>query len=138
MEKDPCARRVVEHHFPGSVHYPDIAEVEEKEVIAWSLTYGQVEMVIIGAGPPCQGVSGLNSQRGREILFIHPCHTSETPGTEAFPLGSGAHPYGKRGIHGRGGQGHHVTIFRGHPLGLRCWNSDLVQSSTSVLDHLGA
>ena len=77
IEKDPCARRVVEHHFPGTVHYPDVAEVEEKDVISWSLTFGQFEMVILGAGPPCQGVSGLNSQRKgalkdeRSCLFVH-------------------------------------------------------------------
>ena len=63
MEKDPAARHVVEHHFPGSRYYDDIAEVEEKDVIARSLQYGQVLLVLIGAGPPCQGVSGLNSQR---------------------------------------------------------------------------
>ena len=77
IEKDPDARRVVEHHFPGTLHYPDIAEVSEKDVVRWSLTYGQVEMVLIGAGPPCQGVSGLNSQRKgalrdeRSSLFVH-------------------------------------------------------------------
>ena len=78
IEKDPCARRVVEHHFPGTVHYPDIVEVKEKDVVSWSLMYGQVQMVILGAGPPCQGVSaGLNSQRKgalrdeRSCLFTH-------------------------------------------------------------------
>ena len=77
VEKDPGARRVVEHHFPGTLHYHDIVEVVEKDVISWSLTHGQVEMVLIGAGPPCQGVSGLNSQRKgalrdeRSGLFTH-------------------------------------------------------------------
>ena len=41
------ARRVVEHHFPGTVHYPDIVEVKEKDVVSRSLMYGQVEMVIL-------------------------------------------------------------------------------------------
>lgn len=77
VEKDPAARRVVEHHFPGTLHYDDIEKLKEADVIQWSLTYGQVEMVLIGAGPPCQGVSGLNSQRKgalrdeRSSLFIH-------------------------------------------------------------------
>ena len=77
VEKDPGARRVVEHHFPGTMRYPDVVEIEEKDVKAWALTYGQVELVLIGAGPPCQGVSGLNSQRKgalrdeRSGLFIH-------------------------------------------------------------------
>ena len=74
IEKDPAARRVVEHHFPGTLHYSDIVDVTE---VQWSLTFGQVELVLIGAGPPCQGVSGLNSQRKgalrdeRSCLFIH-------------------------------------------------------------------
>ena len=111
IEKDPCARRVVEHHFPGTVHYPDIAEVEEKDVISWSLTFGQVEMVLLGAGPPCQGVSGLNSQRKgalkdeRSCLFVHV---------------------------------NHVEIFRGRPLVVRCRKSNLVQSTTALLGHMGA
>ena len=77
VEKDPGARRVVEHHFPGTIHYPDIVEVKEKDVKAWALAFGQVQLVLIGAGPPCQGVSGLNSQRKgalkdeRSGLFVH-------------------------------------------------------------------
>ena len=77
VEKDPGARRVVEHHFPGTLHYQDIVKIEEKDIVSWSLTFGQVEMVLIGAGPPCQGVSGLNSHRKgafqdeRSGLFTH-------------------------------------------------------------------
>ncbi|CAK9010766.1 unnamed protein product [Durusdinium trenchii] len=41
VEKDPGARRVVEHHFPGTIHYPDIVEVKEKDVKAWALAFGQ-------------------------------------------------------------------------------------------------
>ena len=77
VEKDPGARRVVEHHFPDSVHYDDIEQVGEQDVKGWSLRFGQVALVLIGAGPPCQGVSGLNSQRkgalkdDRSSLFTH-------------------------------------------------------------------
>ena len=83
VEKDPVARRVVEHPFPGILHYPDVVEITEKDVVQWSLTYGQIEMVLLGAGPPCQGVSGLNSQRKgalrdeRSSLFIHVQRLSE-------------------------------------------------------------
>ena len=43
----------------------------------WSLRFSQVGLVLLGAGPPCQGVSGLNAQRKgalrdeRSSLFIH-------------------------------------------------------------------
>lgn len=77
IEKDPAARRVVEHHFPGTLHYPDIVDVNEKDVIHWSLTYGQVELVLIGAGPPCQGGFRFEQSEERSVrderssLFIH-------------------------------------------------------------------
>ena len=77
VEKDPAARRVVEHHFPDSWHYDDVAKLGEDDVLKWSLRFGQASIVLIGAGPPCQGVSGLNSQRKgalrdeRSSLFVH-------------------------------------------------------------------
>ena len=77
VEKDAAGRRVVEHHFPDSLHYDDIAEVTEEDVQRWALRYGQASLILIGAGPPCQGVSGLNSQRKgalrdeRSSLFVH-------------------------------------------------------------------
>ena len=77
VEKDAAARRVVEHHFPASLHYDDIDKVAEEDVVKWSRTHGQASLIIIGAGPPCQGVSGLNSQRKgalkdeRSALFVH-------------------------------------------------------------------
>lgn len=43
----------------------------------WACRYSQVGLVIIGAGPPCQGVSGLNADRRgalrdyRSCLFTH-------------------------------------------------------------------
>ena len=77
VEKDKEARRVVEHHFPDSWHYEDVAKLTEEDVQRWSLRFGQASLILIGAGPPCQGVSGLNSQRKgalrdeRSSLFVH-------------------------------------------------------------------
>ena len=37
-----------------------------------ALRYSTVSLIILGAGPPCQGVSGLNSdRRGALCLFKH-------------------------------------------------------------------
>lgn len=44
-------------------HYDDITKLTFEDVKAWSLQYSQCGLVIIGAGPPCQGVSGLNADR---------------------------------------------------------------------------
>ena len=42
-------------------------------MVEWSLRSSQCSLVSIGAGPPCQGVSGLNSDRrgARSSLFVH-------------------------------------------------------------------
>lgn len=63
VEKHEAARRVVESHFPGVLHYEDVAAITGETIKQWSTQFSQVSMVIIGAGPPCQGVSGLNSDR---------------------------------------------------------------------------
>ena len=52
VELDPRGRRVVESYFPGTLFYEDIA-----------LQFSNVGLIIIGAGPPCQGVSGLNPDK---------------------------------------------------------------------------
>ena len=68
---------MVEYHFPGAVLLDDVVAVTDEHVQGWALKFGQVELVLLGAGPPCQGVSGLNaSRRGalhdeRSCLFVH-------------------------------------------------------------------
>ena len=77
VEKQAEGHRVVEYHFPGSLLLNDVAQINEEDVRGWSLKFGQVDMVLLGAGPPCQGVSGLNAGRKgalldeRSSLFIH-------------------------------------------------------------------
>ena len=77
VEKQPEGHRVVEYHFPGAVLLDDVVAVTDEHVRGWALKFGQVELVLLGAGPPCQGVSGLNaSRRGalhdeRSCLFVH-------------------------------------------------------------------
>lgn len=77
VEKQAAGHRVVEYHFPGSILLEDVTAVTEDDVRGWSLRFGQVDLVLLGGGPPCQGVSGLNaSRRGalldeRSCLFVH-------------------------------------------------------------------
>ena len=63
VETSPTASRVVESYFPGTLFYGDVTTISEKDVMDWACKFGQAAIVIIGAGPPCQGVSGLNSER---------------------------------------------------------------------------
>eukprot|EP00438_Fugacium_kawagutii_P025239 Skav236128 [mRNA] locus=scaffold900:368879:380005:- [translate_table: standard] len=77
IEQNPHAARVVESRFPNTFHVSDVALVDLEMVKDWSLRFSQVGLVMIGAGPPCQGVSGLNASRkgalkdARSSLFSH-------------------------------------------------------------------
>ena len=56
----------------SDVNLVDLAMVKE-----WSQRFTQVSLVVLGGGPPCQGVSGLNASRKgalkdeRSCLFTH-------------------------------------------------------------------
>lgn len=77
VEKQVAGRTVVEYHFPNTVRVEDVNMVDESVVKGWSLKFGQVALVLIGGGPPCQGVSKLNARRKgalgdeRSCLFTH-------------------------------------------------------------------
>lgn len=77
VEKSAEARRVVEANFPDTEVVEDIELVDDEMVRKWSLTYTGAAIVLVGAGPPCQGVSGLNCDRKgalrdlRSRLFVH-------------------------------------------------------------------
>lgn len=63
VELQSEARRVVESCFPDTEFIEDINDVSEDVVKSWALKYGAAGLVLIGSGPPCQGVSGLNADR---------------------------------------------------------------------------
>ena len=77
VEIDSHASRVVESHFPEVRQVSDVQSVDVNMVREWSREYSQASVVLIGGGPPCQGVSGLNvDRRGalrdeRSKLFVH-------------------------------------------------------------------
>eukprot|EP00435_Cladocopium_sp_Y103_P025953 s2172_g6.t1 len=77
VEKAAGARRVVEAHYPGVVTVTQVEDVTDEMVKEWSTLFSQTSLVLLGAGPPCQGVSGLNADRkgalkdSRSSLFTH-------------------------------------------------------------------
>ena len=77
VEKSPEARRVVESAFADTIFVEDVAEVDATMVAGWACRFSQVGLILLGAGPSCQGVSGLNvDKRGalrdeRSCLFQH-------------------------------------------------------------------
>eukprot|EP00438_Fugacium_kawagutii_P008731 Skav223575 [mRNA] locus=scaffold2909:37156:42226:+ [translate_table: standard] len=77
VEKHEAAKRVVESHYPGVLQYDFVESIQADTVRLWSTKFTQAVAVILGAGPPCQGVSGLNADRRgavkdeRSSLFVH-------------------------------------------------------------------
>lgn len=107
----------MESRFPGVERFDDVTTLTEELFKQLSLRYSQSSMVLIGAGPPCQGVSGLNADRRGALkdagssLFVYveqvrshvrrfftwcPCYTFD----------------GVWRLDGRQGQSSHVGILR--------------------------
>ena len=69
--------RVLESNFPDTVAVGDVANISDEMVQGWAMKYCNVGVVLVGGGPPCQGVSGLNYDRkgalkdARSKLFVH-------------------------------------------------------------------
>ena len=104
VECNPEAHRVIEANFPDSVLVNNVEDVTEEMVQAWSLRYSNAGLVLVGSGPPCQGVSGLNADRrgalkdARSSLFSHVPRVVELEAQ--VPLGTGEEPYRKCGVDG--------------------------------------
>ena len=79
VECDDAARRVVESYFPDSLFHDDVTTVDLQLVKQWSLKFQNVGLIILGAGPPCQGVSGLNSSRRGALRDHRSCLFQEVP-----------------------------------------------------------
>eukprot|EP00438_Fugacium_kawagutii_P009708 Skav211711 [mRNA] locus=scaffold2852:255903:258329:- [translate_table: standard] len=58
VESSAEANRVVESRFPNTEMVADVKLVTPELVETWALKFSQVSVVVLGAGPPCQGVSG--------------------------------------------------------------------------------
>ena len=63
VEKTLEGRRVVEAAFAESIFVEDVALVNSQMVSEWAGRFSQVGLVLLGAGPHCQGVSGLNADK---------------------------------------------------------------------------
>ena len=63
VECNAAANRVVEAWFPDALQFPSVEAVDAEMVRQWACMFPSVGVVLLGAGPPCQGVSGLNADR---------------------------------------------------------------------------
>eukprot|EP00438_Fugacium_kawagutii_P028950 Skav223615 [mRNA] locus=scaffold1522:89108:92881:- [translate_table: standard] len=73
VECSKAASRVVESRFPNTVFVQDVHDVTPELIKQWSLKFSQVSLVMIGAGPPCQGVSGLNASKKGAMKDARSC-----------------------------------------------------------------
>ena len=90
VECNPEARWVVESNFPDCEHVDAVEKVDWAMVQSCSLKYTSVGLVLVGSGPPCQGVLGLSNRKGalrdqRSRLFKHVPRIVEMT-KHAFPL----------------------------------------------------
>eukprot|EP00435_Cladocopium_sp_Y103_P063643 s758_g25.t1 len=76
-EVSPEGSRVLEANFADSLQVGAVENITEETVMQWAVKYSNVGLVLVGGGPPCQGVSGLNADRkgalrdARSSLFVH-------------------------------------------------------------------
>lgn len=90
VECDGEARRVVESHFPDSIFHDDVTSITLDLVRGWAQRFQNVGLILLGGGPPCQGVSGLNAGRRGALRDHRSCLFQEIPRIEqlfrlAFP-----------------------------------------------------
>eukprot|EP00438_Fugacium_kawagutii_P016505 Skav226384 [mRNA] locus=scaffold1028:952:4557:- [translate_table: standard] len=79
VECSPTAQRVMEANFSEVIQVSQVEEVDEEAVRGWSLRFSSVGLVLVGAGPPCQGVSGLNSDRRGALKDVRSCLFQHVP-----------------------------------------------------------
>ncbi len=59
-EVDADARRLMRRRWPGLIEWGDVRSISREHVLKASSVYGQIcDMVILGAGSPCQDLSSL-------------------------------------------------------------------------------
>ena len=90
VEKENTGRRVVEAFFPDTIFHEDVKTVDAELVKGLAMRFPSVAMILIGAGPPCQGVSGLNASKKGALRDARSCLFQEVPRIrdlfkEAFP-----------------------------------------------------
>ena len=79
VEQNTAAQRVVESFFPDTVTVEDVNLVTDECCAEWALKFGSVCLVLVGAGPPCQGVSGLNADRRGALRDLRSCLFKHVP-----------------------------------------------------------
>ena len=73
VEKDPCAKRVLESHYPNCTLVEDVLDITQDLVQKWAALYPNCLAALVAGGPPCQGVSSLNATKKGAALDPRSC-----------------------------------------------------------------
>ena len=84
IERDSHGRRVVESWFPDTTFFEDVRLFGEEQVRDLALRYSNVGLILLGAGPPCQGVSNLNVDKKGALRDERSSLFQEVPRVEAL------------------------------------------------------
>lgn len=84
IESNPEAQRTVEAFFPDSLFHDDVRTVNKALVQQYALRFSNVGIVLIGAGPPCPGVSALNFGKRGALKDHRSCLFAEVPRVTAL------------------------------------------------------
>ena len=68
VESDPLCQRVVEGNFADVVFVEKVEEVTAAVVQGWACPASSAKVILLTAGPPCQGVSALNQTRKGAVV----------------------------------------------------------------------
>ena len=136
--------RVLESNFPDTIAVGDVAGISEDMVLGWALKFSNAGVVLVGGGPPCQGVSGLNSDRkgalkdARSKLFVHVRRVYELCKKHFRWPGSGALLHGKCFLDGCKGPCYNERGYWRNAVPGRCGRDFHLPATSAVLAILGA
>ena len=73
------SRKVHGQPLLNSTFHDDVQAIDETVVQSWALKYSNAGVVILGAGPPCQGVSNLNADKRGALRDVRSRLFQEVP-----------------------------------------------------------
>ena len=73
VEQNQDAQRVLESHFPSSKCFPDVTKLTKENIYEIAAAFPNCCGVLLGGGPPCQGVSKLNASRKGAVADPRSC-----------------------------------------------------------------
>ena len=84
VEKDPCARRVLESHYPNCTLVEDVFDITQDLVQKWAALYPNCLAVLVAGGLPGQGAPSSNTPRQGPPVDPQSCFLSKFKEVRGF------------------------------------------------------